>query len=82
MLIIHITIALSSLAFTTYVFFSPSKPKLHASYAFVAATLATGFYLVFANPAHMVQSCISSLVYLGLVSVGIVSAHAKLAKAE
>jgi hypothetical protein len=79
-LLLHILIALSSIAFTTYVFFSPSKPKLNASYALVAATIASGTYLVFANPAHMLQSCVSGLIYLGIVTVGIVSARAKLAR--
>jgi hypothetical protein len=77
-IIIHVAIALSSIAFTTYVFFKPSQAKLRVSYGFVAATLITGSYLVWQHPAHMIQSCTTGLIYLGIVTVGIVSAYAKL----
>lgn len=82
MLIAHITIALASLAYTAYVYFSPSQNKLRATYAFVAATIGTGTWLVMANPAHMVQSCIMGLAYLGIMFFGIAMAHNKLATAK
>jgi hypothetical protein len=76
--LLHVLIALASLGYTTYVFFHPSKAGLGASYALVAATLASGAYLIWSNPAHMAQSCTTGLLYLGLVGVGIVSARARL----
>ena len=79
---IHITIALLSVIYTAFVYFSPSKGKLRVSYSLVALTVATGTWLVVANPAHMVQSCITGLVYLGVIFFGIALARNKLANTE
>jgi hypothetical protein len=80
MLLVHILIAISSLIYSGYVFFKPSKKKINIAYALVAATIATGTYLVVLMPSHMVSACISGLVYLAAVSVGIVFANKKLAR--
>lgn len=77
-LLAHIIIALSSIALSTYTFFSPSKTKLHTSYALVAAVLASGTYLVLLNPAALGRLCTTGLIYLGVVTVVLVSAHRKL----
>ncbi len=76
---LHIVIAVTSIIFTAYVYFSPTKAKLNGSYVLVGLTIASGTWLVVANPAHMVQSCISGLVYLGVVFFGIALARGKLA---
>lgn len=76
---IHIAIALASVIYTGFVYFSPSRAKLRGSYVLVALTVASGTWLVVANPAHMVQSCVSGLVYLGVVFFGIALAKSKLA---
>lgn len=78
-LLAHITIALLSVIYSAYVYFAPSQAKLRGSYALVALTVATGTWLIIANPAHMVQSCITGLVYLGIVFYGIHLASNKLA---
>ena len=75
----HVIIALLSLAYGTVVFFFPSNAKLHALYGLVGATLASGSYLVWSNPAHLAQACTSGLIYLGAVAVAIVAARHKLA---
>jgi hypothetical protein len=80
MLIPHIIIALSSIGFTGYVFLRPSKNKLYASYILVAATIATGTYLVMLMPSHMVSSCITGLIYLGVVMSGVLATRHKLEK--
>ena len=79
-LIIHILVAVSSLIWTGVVYFYPSKSRLRVAYTLVALMLLTGFYLVLSKPAHMTQTCIEGLIYLGVVSFGIVSARNKLAK--
>jgi hypothetical protein len=79
MLLLHILIAFSGMAFTGYTYLVPSKTKIHASYGFAAATLATGSYLLIIKPSHLVEACIMGLVYFGLVGVGIYFAGAKLA---
>lgn len=80
MLVIHICLALASLAWTTWLFFVPSRAKLVGSYGLVATTLASGTYLVINSESHILQTCLSGLAYLGVVSVGIVLARQKLAK--
>jgi hypothetical protein len=79
MLPVHITIALLSLIYTAYVYFSPSRAKLRGAYVFVALVVTTGTWLIIANPAHMVQSCITGLLYLGVIFYGIHLTSNKLA---
>ena len=82
MLLLHIIIAVSSLIYAGYVYFKPSRKGINISYALIAATIATGTYLIILAPAHMVSACISGLIYLAFVSVGIVFANRKLAEAK
>lgn len=77
----HILIALASVGYTTYVFFVPSTAKLRASYALVALTIISGTYLAIANPAHILHTCVSGLLYTSIVSVGIAVTRRKLANA-
>lgn len=79
LLVLHITVALASMGFTGYAFFSPSKTRLRVSQGFVVATLASGTYLVVSTHANIVQACATGLVYIAVVSFGIVVASKKLA---
>lgn len=81
-LILHLTIALSSIAYATYVLLSPSRSRLAVSWSLVALTLASGTYLVVSTHAPMLQSCMSGLLYTGFVSLGLFSAWRKLAAQE
>lgn len=78
-LVTHIIIALSSVAYTTLLLFRPTQSKLYISYALVAATLASGIYLTVINPASMLRTCTTGLVYVVLVTAGIAIARKKLA---
>jgi len=78
-LLTHIIAAVSSLALTAYLYFRPSKLGLNVDYVLVGTMLVTGFYLILSKPAHMTQTCIEGLVYLAVVSYGLVAAHNKLA---
>ncbi len=80
LLLLHIIIATTSIIYTAYVYFFPSKSKLNISYALVAGTLISGTFLLISTPSHMVSTCITGLTYLGFISVGIISARHKLAK--
>lgn len=80
MILLHILIALASVGYSTYAFFSPSQAKLNASYGLVAATLLSGTYLVVATHAALVASCTTGLIYTGAVSILLAAAHYKLAK--
>jgi hypothetical protein len=77
-LIFHIVAAISSLIWTGYIYFRPSKIGLNVDYGLVAAMLISGFYLILSKPAHITQTCIEGLVYLAAVSYGIVHARNKL----
>lgn len=75
----HVIIALTSMAYTTYTFLSPSKSKLFASYSLVALTLASGTYLVLSTHTRLLPACMSGLIYLGVVFSGLILASRKLA---
>ncbi|HET8884262.1 MAG TPA: hypothetical protein VFM68_02220 [Candidatus Saccharimonadales bacterium] len=77
-LLIHIIIAISSVAYTTLLLIQPSHTKLRVSYALVAATLASGTYLTILNPAQMLHTCMAGLVYASLVTTGIMIARHKM----
>jgi len=77
-LILHIIIALTSIAYTTLTYFTPSKNKLRASWALAALTIASGTWLVISTHSALLQSCMTGLAYLAVVSVGIIAAQHKL----
>ncbi len=77
---LHIIIALGSIIFTAFVFIKPSKPKFKVSYSLVALTLASGTYLVLSTGAPLLQSCITGLIYLAAIFVGILATRYKLAR--
>ena len=78
--LLHVVVALAGLAQSTYAFFSPSRAKVRASFALLAATIASGTYLVVSTHSPMLQACMTGLLYTGVVSLGIVGANRKLAK--
>ena len=80
LVVLHVGIALASLIYAGYVFFSPSKAKLYGAYALVAATLASGTALVIATHTSLLSVCATGLLYLGVVSAGLIASHRKLAK--
>ena len=77
-LVTHIIIALSSVAYTTLLLALPSRTRLYISYALVAATLASGIYLTVVNPASMLRTCTTGLVYVVIVTAGIAVARKRL----
>lgn len=78
-LITHIVIALASIGLATFAFISPSAHSLRGAYISAALTFISGIYLVVSAPAHMVQACISGVIYLSIVTVAIMAARSKLA---
>jgi len=79
-LIIHLICALSSIVITSLTVFRPSKRKLNLSSASVAATLATGTYLVVSTHSDLLSSCLSGLFYLAVTGAGIAAARYRLAR--
>jgi hypothetical protein len=74
----HVLIALTSVAFTTYLFVRPSQRKFYVNYGLIAATMASGTWLIIASHAPMLSSCLSGLTYIGAVTFGTILAHYKL----
>ena len=73
-------IALVSIGLTSFAYMAPTKMKLRAAYGFVGLTFASGFYLVWSEPAHMLESCMMGIAYLAVMSVGILATRRKLVK--
>lgn len=78
MIIIHISIATASLIATGIAFLRPSNSKLQISYVLIALTIITGSYLILTTHTNLTQTCTSGLVYLGIVTCGIMLARRKL----
>ncbi len=82
LVLVHVTIALSSMAYTTYLFISPAKIRFYISYALIGSTLASGTYLVLSTHSKLLPACEAGLFYLVIVTSGVLAAHRKFAKAE
>lgn len=80
--LIHVLVALTSIGYTTYVYIRPSTKKFLAAYGLVGATVASGSYLIWTTPSHMIQGCTEGLIYIGIVSVGIIAARVKLGRMQ
>lgn len=77
-LIVHIVIALSSVIFGSYALGRPSQKKLNTNYGFIAATIATGTYLIATMHVNMLSTCATGLAYLSIVTVLSILAQHKL----
>jgi uncharacterized membrane protein len=73
-----VIIALSSVAYTTYLFFTPTKLKFYVSYALIGLTLASGTYLVVSLHTPLLSACETGLIYLSVVLGGLLAAHHRL----
>lgn len=71
LVLVHVAIAFSSMLYTTYLYFRPSRRGFYAAYSLIAATLASGTYLVVSAHSPLLPSCVSGLVYLAAVSAGL-----------
>ena len=79
--LLHVIIAITSIAFTTVTFFVPSKAKLHIASGLLIATLTSGTYLVVSTHSRLLEACMMGLLYSLGVSYGIYAAQRKLAAA-
>lgn len=79
-LLLHISIAFASLAFTGYTYLRPAPAKIKTSYGMVAATFITGTFLLISSPSHMVEACTMGLAFVAITSFGTVAARNKLAR--
>jgi len=76
-ILLHIFIALSSIGVASAAFAKPSSTRFMASYGLIAATIASGVYLIAATSSNVLHTCISGLVYLTVVSGLTVAGHVR-----
>lgn len=84
-ILIHVIIALASVAIASFTFFKPSIKKLVASYGFILATVASGTYLIVAASGSILRGCLTGLFYVTVVSIITIATHVRvrnLAKEE
>jgi hypothetical protein len=79
LLLFHVIIALGSVGYTSYLYFSPSRRHFYTAYGLVGLTLASGTYLVLSTHQPLFKSCLAGLAYIGVVLFGIMLAHYRLA---
>jgi hypothetical protein len=77
-IVLHVTIALAGIAFTTVTFFIPSVAKLRIASGLLVATLASGTYLTWSSHSRLLEACMMGLLYTAGVSYGIYAAQRKL----
>lgn len=81
-ILIHVLIAISSIIYAGFVFFYPSKARLYGAYGLVALTLISGTFLVVTMNTPLLRACSTGLLYLGVVTSGLLAANRKLANQE
>ena len=68
LLIMHVSVALSSLVMASIVMFNPTKSRLYMTYGLEAAVLVSGTSLVVLSDTNLLQSCVTGLLYLMAIS--------------
>jgi hypothetical protein len=76
---LHIFIAITSIGLASYTLLKPSAKSFFLSYATIAATVFSGIYLVVAEPAKMLHTCVAGLVYIAMISIILIISRARLA---
>ena len=80
-LAIHLASAALSLIYLGFLIWHPSLSKFYIAYILVALTIGTGTALVYLKrPEHLATVCTEGLVYLALMSMGIIAARVKFRK--
>lgn len=77
-ILIHVIIALTSIIIASVGLFRPSLRTFAISYGFIIATVASGTVLLVSSPSHILQSCLSGLGYITVVSIMTIASHVRL----
>lgn len=78
LLLFHIVVALATLAVVTTAYFKPSTNSLKVNYLSASLTFVSGTILTILNPSHLVQACLTGIVYFTIVTVVTLLARRKL----
>ncbi len=72
-------IALTGVAYATYMYFFPSKTKVDVTYGLMALTIGSGTYLLWSLKTHVLEGCVMGLAYVAGVSALVILTNRKLA---
>ena len=67
-ILMHIIVAIASIAVATTSYFRPTKTLFRATAGLTAATIISGTYLTIISPSHLLQTCLSGLLFVGSVA--------------
>lgn len=81
-ILIHVIIAVSSMAIASLAFFHPTIKKLIASYGLIIATVASGTFLLISYPGSILRGCLAGLAYLVVITAATAATHVRLRRAE
>ncbi len=75
--LIHVIIALASVALSSVTFFKPSIKKLFVSYGLIVATVGSGTFLLLSATGDILRSCITGLFYVTVVTIVTIATHVR-----
>lgn len=78
LIFIHVVLALSAIALSILANFKPSSGKLRSSYFLAVGTLASGVLLIVINHASVLRTCLTGVLFFGVVSILNEAARTKL----
>lgn len=67
-ILMHILVAVASLAMAGVSYLRPTKKTFQLTAGLTAATIASGTYLTILHPAHLLQTCVSGLLFVTAVT--------------
>lgn len=79
--LLHVLIALSSVAIASFTYFKPTTRRLAVSYGFIIATVGSGTFLILSSSSNILKSCLVGLLYVTAVSVVTIATHIRVRKA-
>lgn len=69
LILIHVALALGALALSVAANIKPAISKLRVSYALATGTLTSGVLLIIVNNASVLRTCLTGIIFFGVVSV-------------
>lgn len=69
LILLHVILAFSALALSIHSNFKPASNKLRASYGLAIGTLSSGVLLIVVNHASILRTCLTGIVFFGIVTI-------------
>jgi hypothetical protein len=81
-LILHILVALGSLVTASVLMARPSVALLRATYGLTTVALLSGTYMIWHSGVQLLQTCVTGLLYVTVVTAAILLGRRRLARAQ